>query len=182
MTDKERILLCLVQTLFCRSLYNSESIVKWRESQPGIMSGKNPLQPGDLVVAASTIIPNKYMVGFVNRVLPDCVVIREIGGDSLCNYYNERFYRIEKEILGYEILEGIEYITYRKILKAFAQSDNSYLIRFHSLSFKEKICTVSARKAFEDEKLFEISFKFSRKTTIKEITEALNKAASGITP
>lgn len=178
MTDKERILLCLVQTIFCRSLYDSENSTKWRESQPEIMGTGNPLQPGDLVVASSTITPNEYMVGFVHRVLPDCVVIREIGGDRLCNYYNERFFRIDKEILGYEILEGTEYITYNKVLKAFAQSDNSYQIRFKEISFKDKTCVVAARKVFSNEKLFEISFKYSKRTTIKEITERLNDAAS----
>lgn len=177
MTDKERILLCLVQTIFCRSLYDSENSTKWRESQPEIMGTGNPLQPGDLVVASSTFTPNEFMVGFVYRVLPDCVVIREIGGNRLCNYYNERFFRIEKEILGYEILEGTEYITYNKVLKAFAQSDNSYQIRFKEISFKDKTCVVAARKVFSNEKLFEISFKYSKRTTIKEITEKLNDAA-----
>lgn len=175
MTDKERILMCLVTAIFRRSLYDSESISQWKASQPGIIGGINPLIPGDLVIASTAIDPNEFMVGFVERVCADHVVIREIGGDRLCRYYNEYFYRIDKKILGNEILEGTQYITYRKVLKAFSKSDHSYMIRFHSISFDKNMCTVSARKCFSDETLYTVSFKYNKKTTVKSIVEILNK-------
>ena len=131
--------------------------------------------PGDLVMASTTLDPNEFMVGFVERICADHVVIREIGGNRLCNYYNEHFYRIDKEILGNEILEGTQYVTYRKVLKAFSKSDNSFMIRFQSISFDKNICTVSARKCFSDETLYTVSFKYNNKTTIKSIVEILNK-------
>ena len=56
------------------------------------------------------------MVGFVEKVDEenDCVVIREIGSERLCNYSNEFFTVINKEKLGYEILEGVQYKIYKK--------------------------------------------------------------------
>lgn len=92
--------MCLVAEIFRRSLYDSESVNRWKNSQPGIISGDNPLISGDLVMASTTLNPNEFMVGFVERVCLDHVVIREIGGDRLCDYYNEHFYRIDKKNTG----------------------------------------------------------------------------------
>ncbi len=177
MTDKERILLYLVSGVVCRSLYDSESVKKWRDMQPGIIGGSNPLQPGDLVVAATAIEPHDFMVGFVDQICPDCVVIREIGGKRLCNYYNELFYRVDKDILGYEILEGIEYETYRKVLKAFDKTEYSDRIRFQSIHFEGKTCVVKSRRSYSDETVCAISFEYNKRTTIKSITELLDKSA-----
>ena len=62
---------------------------------------------------------NDFLVGFIDHLENDCVVIREIGSNRLCNYYNESFSVINKEKLGYELLEGVQYKTYQKALKAF---------------------------------------------------------------
>lgn len=38
MTDKERILLWLVNRLYANALYAGEKIIKWREMQPSLFS------------------------------------------------------------------------------------------------------------------------------------------------
>lgn len=82
--------------------------------------------------------------------------------------------RIDKTLLGYEILEGTQYLTYQKALKAFSNSDKSYTYMFKSISFDDDICTVEARKAFSNDAVFSIKFKYNSKTTIKSILALIN--------
>lgn len=178
MTDKERILIYLVDRIFMGALYSPDSVRKWREDQPGIFKHDKRLMPGDLVAGMSAITPNEFLVGYVDKVLPECVVIREIGSKRLCNYYNERFMRIDKSMLGYEILEGMQYATYQKVLKAFSRSNNSYGIRFQSIEFEGKTCIVNARQVFSDETVYTVRFSYNSKTSIKSVVERLNDAAS----
>ena len=180
MTDKERILLCLVNRLYIKSLYGTGDRQKWLEMQPGLHQRNNSLCPGDLVTTATTIAPNAFMVGYVQEVCSDHVVIREIGSEQACNYYNEHFHKIDKDLLGYEILEGVQYKTYGKVLKAFEKSKRSYSIRFQSIEFYEKMCTVKGRKVFSDETVYTIAFEYKAKTSIKSIVDLLDKAADGI--
>ena len=175
MTDKERILLALLNRVYMRALYGSrDELEKWRDMQPGILSGKNQLQPGDLVTVMTTITPNAFMVGYVHEVRNECVVLREIGSDCLCNYYNERFLKIDKEILGYEVLEGEEYRLYKKVLKAFSDAE-PYRLRFRSIRFDGKTCIISGREMFEDNAVFEASFRYNKKTTIKSIRKLIEQ-------
>ena len=164
----------LVNRLYANALYNREKIIKWRDIQPSIISNNNPLKVGDLVTTQTTFKPNDFIVGYVEEIQKDCVVIREIGSKRICNYYNECFMRIDKEILGNEILEGIQYLTYQKVLKGFSNSDKSYSYRFKSISFDNDICTVEARKVFSNDAVFSIKFKYNSKTTIKSITTLIN--------
>ena len=114
-----------------------------------------------------------FCVGFVDSVCDDRVVIREIGSERLCNYYNESFTKINKEKLGYEILEGIQYKTYQKVLKAF--SDIDYWTCFRSIEFEGNKCIVTSRKKFEDEISGTVEFEYNSKTTIKSIVGFLEK-------
>lgn len=82
--------------------------------------------------------------------------------------------RIDKSLLGNEILEGTQYLTYQKVLKSFSNSDKSYSYRFKSISFDNDVCTVEARKSFSNDAVFSIKFKYNSKTTIKSITALIN--------
>ena len=62
MTDKERILMWLVNRLYANALYSRDKISKWRDIQPSIISNDNPLQVGDLVTTQTTITPNDFIV------------------------------------------------------------------------------------------------------------------------
>lgn len=114
MRDKERILMIIIS----RIIPGLTSCTAKKEDyiRPFIFN-THELKAGDLVMTNTTIFPNEFMVGFVHEVKSDCVVIREIGSKKLCNYYNETFSVINKEKLGYEILEGVQYKTYQKVLK-----------------------------------------------------------------
>lgn len=176
MSDKERILISLVNAIYSKALYIPAERNKWLDMQPGLFSDRNPLQPGDLVTTVTTIEPNEFMVGFVHEVKKDSVVIREIGSDRLCDYANELFYRIDKTVIGYDILEGAQYQTYRKVLKAFEKQDHSYTYRFKSISFDGETCTVEGRRAFSNETAFTFSFDSYSRKTIKAITGMVNMA------
>ncbi len=86
---------------------------------------------------------------------------------------NEKFLKIDKELLGYEILEGTQYKVYQKALKAFKRLGGA--ARFHSIEFHDNICTLRARKWFSDTPFAKISFPYSSKTTIKQIAENLER-------
>ncbi len=131
------------------------------------------LEKGDLVYANTSIYPNDFCVGFVDSVHSDKTVIREIGSKRLCDYYNESFTKINKEKLGYEILEGVQYQTYKKVLKAFSNIEGR--TRFRSIEFDGNKCTVTSRNKFENEISGTVEFEYNSKTTIKHITNLLNK-------
>ncbi|WP_099467855.1 hypothetical protein [Konateibacter massiliensis] len=174
MTDKERILMTIITrvipglTYCCHSYEDREKYVK------SYMLNRNGLEKGDLVFANTSIKMNDFVVGFIEDFKPECTVIRELGSNRLCNYYNESFSVINKDKLGYEILEGIQYKIYQKVLKAFSDY-SSYSARFHSIEFNNKICTVKSRKMFSNEPTHEFSFKYNSKTTIKEIGKLLEE-------
>ncbi len=172
MTDKERILSAIISKIIPSMFYGFGE--ERKDYIENCMLRLSKLNKNDLVVAATSIYPNDYSVGFVHEVKDDCVVIRKIGSEKLCNYYNEEFYKINKEKLGYEILEGLQYKMYKKVMKAFEYT--SYWTRFKGISFDKDKCTVQAREAFENELFFEVSFKFNKKTTIAEIGKILEKA------
>lgn len=91
---------------------------------------------------------------------------------KLCDYYNESFTRINKEKLGYEILEGIQYKTYQKVLKAFSKY-TGYWTHFRSIEFEGDKCIVTARNKFENEISGRIEFRYTSKTSIKHIGDLL---------
>lgn len=173
MTDKERILSAVIANVIPRLIYGSFN----REREDYVedcMLNPSKLNKGDLVFARTSIYPNDFSVGFVHEIKEDCVVIRKIGSDKLCNYYNEGFAKINKERLGYEILEGLQYKTYKKVLKAFEYTN--YCTRFKGISFDENKCTVQARTMFKNDLLFEVTFEFDKKTAVMEIGKILEKA------
>lgn len=175
MTDKERILMTIITRIIPGLMYYGYSYEKREEYVKSYMLDTTGLQCGDLVFANTTIYPNDFVVGFIHEIKPDCVTIREIGSDRICNYYNEAFTKINKDKLGYEALEGIQYEVYQKIITAFRKYA-TYNSRLKKVSFDGDICTVAGRKKFSDETMFEISFKYNKKTTIKSIGKLINEA------
>ena len=172
MTDKERILMAIITRIIPGLLYGSFD--KKEEYVKSYMLNPSGICKGDLVFANTSLNINDFVVGFVDHVESDCVVIREIGSNRLCNYYNESFSVINKEKLGYEILEGVQYKIYQKVIKAFGNFTN-YYTRFKSISFDGNMCTVQARKAFENDLFFAVSFPFNSKTTIASIGKLLKE-------
>lgn len=172
MTDKERILMAVITRIIPGLLYSpfdqKEEYVK------SCFLNNSGISKGDLVFANTSIAINDFVVGIIDHIEEDCVVIREIGSDRLCNYYNESFSVINKEKLGYEMLEGIQYRIYQKVLKAFGKFTN-YHTRFKSISFDGNICTVQARRSFKNDLTFEVSFPFNSKTTVASIGRLLKE-------
>lgn len=168
MTDKERILMIIVSRIIPGLMYSNFN--KRDEYVKSYMLEPSKLQHGDLVFANTSIFPNDFMVGFVEQIDNDrgCVVIREIGTKRLCNYFNESFSVINKEKLGYEVLEGVQYKTYQKVLKAFSKYAD-YCTRFKSISFDGDKCTIQSRKMFSNDLDNEWTFEYNNKTSIKSI-------------
>lgn len=174
MTDKERILMAIITRIIPGVMYSrgskQDEYIKLRFLHP------EKLQPGDLVYANTFRAMHDFAVGFVQRIDSDhgCVVIREIGSNRLCDYYNEGFTVINKDKLGYQILEGLQYKTYEKVLKAFHKHDH-YMTRFKSIEFDGDTCTVQSRQPFEGETKAEFSFEYDSKTTIRSIVKMLKE-------
>lgn len=170
-------------TIACQLLTWGKGIRKMRDKERILMIIISRIIPGLTSCTAKKedyIRPfifntHEFMVGFVHEVKSDCVVIREIGSKKLCNYYNETFSVINKEKLGYEILEGVQYKTYQKVLKAFSKY-TSYSTRFRSIEFSSNTCTVTSRIMFKNDKNGEISFEYNQKTKISDIGKLLEKA------
>lgn len=174
LTDKERILMVIITRIISGLAWCCHNYSDRDDYIESNMLGKMQLDKGDLVYANTSIRPNDFCVGFVEETKEDCVVIREIGSDKLCEYFNESFTRINKDKLGYEVLEGVQYKTYQKVLKAFSDY-TSYGTRFKSISFDGDICTVAARSMFSDDVNFEVTFTYNSKTTIKSIGKLLEE-------
>lgn len=173
MSDKERILSALVRRIYIDAMYGDNSAKKWREIQPSLFytSNETPLLPGDLVIASTTVTPNEFSVGFVDEVIDNTTtVIREIGTDRLCKYSNEQFLRIDTSIIGYEILEGIQYELYKKAREAFSYT---VLHRFCNISFTENVCILSGRKMFETQPSITVQFEYDINTSVEYIAELL---------
>jgi hypothetical protein len=172
MTDKERILMVIVSRIIPGLMYLNQK----NDYVKSYMLEPSKLQRGDLVFANTSIYPNDFMVGFVEQIDNDhdCVVIREIGTKRLCNYYNESFSVINKEKIGYEVLEGTQYKTYQKVLKAF-RNYADYCTRFKSISFDKDICIIQSRQMFSNDLSKEWSFKYDSKTSIKSIGNLITK-------
>jgi hypothetical protein len=175
MGDKERILMMIVTRVITRLMYSTfndrDKIVKSH-----MFEQLELLKRGDLVFTTTTIVPNDFMVGFVEEVDKEnqCVVIREIGSKKLCRYYNEWFTVINKKEIGYEYLEGVQYKTYIKVLKAFSKYAE-YGTKFKSISFEGNVCTIQSRQMHSNDLENEWSFKYDSKTTIKSIGEIISK-------
>lgn len=175
MTDKERILMAIVTRIIPGLLYGSFN-AKEEYVKPQMLD-TSKLSKGDLVFANTSIAINDFIVGFVDHLEENCVVIREIGSNRLCNYYNEAFTVINKEKLGYEVLEGLQYKIYQKVLKAF-EKYTGHSTKFKNIDFNEGMCIVQAREIFKTDLFFEISFPFNSKTTISSIGKLLKEKES----
>lgn len=170
--DKTRILMLLVNSIYTKMLYAPEWVKKQHDTQPGFLY-ENPdceIKVGDLVTGMTSIWYNDFLVGYVTEVRSDGLMIREIGSDRVCFYSNERFLRIDKEILGEEILEGEEYKLYQKSLKAFSECVG---FRYCGIKFDKNKVFLSARKDFETEPAFVVEFYYNSKTTIKSIVKKI---------
>lgn len=174
MKDKERILMALLKNIYASCLFDEKSVGDFRALNNDY-SGKRVYEVGDLVVAFTTITPNEYMVGYVHNICDDCVEIREIGSDRICKYYNESFIKIDKSIIGYEILEGVQYKTYQKALKAVSRA-SCFNYRFGGIEFSGNVCMLGIRKVFSEEEIASVSFKYNSKTTISRIEELVDDA------
>ncbi len=179
MTDKERILMLLVQRILSAALYAPEKVREWMHNQPGIITHdpERELKVGDLVVASTSFEANDFLVGFVHEP-PDhngTVVIREIGSNRLCNYGNEMFLRIPKDLLGEEVYEGLQYQTVLKVRKAFAKAAYPYTVRYAGCEFTDHFVLIKGRKVFSNEIVVSFSIPYTSKTSIKSIVQRINE-------
>lgn len=177
MNDKERILYTLVQRIYMKALYGDPGEVrKWRDAQPGMLTGLNPLQKGDLVIAATSLEASPFMVGYYEgQSETGGALIREIGSDRLCDYANEWFYRIEKSILGPEILDGERYALYKKVENA-AQDINGDTYYVTAFELDDYSCKISLRKCWRKNEIRNIRLPIEKTSSIEDIRAGLSAA------
>jgi len=191
MNDKERILtvildrLSLTQTL-CLS-GTSEKMFDDRDGRQYAHFGAyddRPIQKGDLVLASTGGI-SEWKIGWVHQVIDrDTIVMREIGGERLCNYGNERFQRI----VGIDeslLLEGDRYQFQQKVLRAFRKGDE-YMYRFGGVTFLDDgQAEIWTREAFggftphNPSKPYSFFMKWNKRTSVKRILATMRENGYG---
>lgn len=165
MTDKERILSYLLRTMF----FEDKAPVKKNEYR---MFATDKAKVGDIVVSM-TSFPNDFSIGYAEEINNEYVLVREIGSKRKCKYYNEAFYSFDMEKLSkIQLLEGTEYKTFIKVEKALKYC----WLRFKDINFQNGVCYVDLREIFQDETYASFKFKYTSKTTIKEIVNVMNKS------
>jgi len=174
----------IISRIYPRFLFDKNPD-RYMDAQTGL------IKKGDLVLAATSGV-HEFTVGYVDMVLTESeMVIREIGSKKTCKIHNEQFYKIPIELLSkYEILEGLQYAIYKKVLKAIYKVERLHYRnllnegapkRFHSLDFRDNMCIVKLRRKWEQDTCQSFEFKYSKITTIKELVSLINGQQGGIT-
>ena len=73
-----------------------------------------------------------------------------------------------------EILEGVQYKIYQKTIKAF-EKYTKYYTRFKSVRFDGNMCTVQARKAFENDLYLKYHFRLTVKNHNRQHRKAIKR-------
>lgn len=190
LTDRERILTRIIDALSTAQLlapggrrYEESAFTGhdghvyahfayWREPKAG-----------ELVLAKTGGI-SEWKIGFYVEKLSDAyggAVIREIGGNLLCNYSNESFVPIVG-LHKTDLLEGDQYLTYQKVLAAFRRGDE-YCYRFGGVDFEGSEMLVWIREVFggmgRDSTPFSVRMKWDKRSTIKQILDAMRAGGYG---
>lgn len=190
MNDRERILTTIIRNLYTTQLFCSRGMseldfVDKYNGQIYTHFGVNetlPIQVGDLVIGVTGGIAD-FSIGFVHEIHNTShMVIREIGTNRLCNYSNESFKRITG-LSETELLEGEQYLFYRKLLKAFGKADD-YWYRFGGTKFHpENIVEVWIRQRYggltEPSMPFSFTMKWNKRMSIKKIIETMRENGYG---
>jgi len=184
MTDKERILMRLVQRLaFGASQHQYMLEAEGRKSLCGFEFHRRQPEIGDLVIAESTRMMNDWVVGWVAGFNePDTTVIREIGSDRLCDYSNESW-KVLTDTDHEHFLEGKERKFYEKVCKAFARG-GEYQHRYGGLSFDGATATITVREVWDGHGVeayapVDVVMKWNSRTTINAILQAMEDAGYG---
>jgi hypothetical protein len=192
--DKERILMNIINRLYStmvlapnpKGFSRKDFIDRWSSGEHlyvHIARYQDP-KPGDLVLC-KTMNVNDWKIGwYVQCVGYSEAMIREIGTQRICHVSNEDF----APIVGMpydEILEGDEYVFYRKVLKAFYRG-YEFNYRFGGVTFDGRDATIWVREAFgglgdlhHQSKPFPVPIHWNKKTTIKSILQTMRDHGYG---
>lgn len=196
MTDKERILMNIIQELRTTSAlgpagkpWDSEA---YRDDNGGYYVhfapwiGDDEMQPGTLVICETSYVGPWKIAYLVRRVEYGRWIIREIGTDRLCDMGNEKFV----PIIGMspsQLWEGDQYRFSQKVIQAFALGDEMWY-RYGGMEFDaDGKATVSVRARYggmlqfgkHGAKPFQIQISWTPQMTVEEILEVLKAGGYG---
>ncbi len=167
MTDKERVLLKLVQLMGLYGRFDDCHSFK-------VKSFGDP-KPGDLVICSTGRgEPHRWTVGYwVERIGGSSGVVREIGTDALCHVTNESFRVVEGA--GEEVeFDRLRWKAYKKVLSALRRGRAyGHGVCFHSMIFEGRVATVSLREKWKQEISQTFRIKFYARTTVREVHSIL---------
>ena len=132
---------------------------------------------GDLVIAQSSIYPNRWTIGWFESGGNHEYVIREIGTGMLCNYSNETFVPI-RGLQSTELLEGKERAFYFKVLKALRQG-GEYRYTFGGIKFNGPDVNVTIRERYNDTVPFDVVIPYQPRMSITKIVALLREGGYG---
>lgn len=185
LTDRERILVNVVRQMHstmimkCKADFLS-SAVNGECDYAHFSCMKKP-SPGDLVLAQTGGDPQWKIGWYVEPIGHDGAVIREIGGNALCNYTNESFHPLVGMHKTY-LLEGEQYKAHLKVLAAFRKGDE-HAYRYGGVDFEGDEMIVTVREWHggfgRDSHPFKVRMKYGKKTTVKSILANLRAGGYG---
>jgi hypothetical protein len=185
MTDKERILLWLVQKLSRAATKRKEWGV-WMESGFCFSSP----EPGDLVICETARSTHEWIVGWYVKRLHDGAQLRELGTDRLCNVTNESFGIIRgvDRSQNLELLEGWQHRFACKVRRWFWREHNNYGSwygpTFSHIEFPEqRLARIWVRARFGGSRAgeqmaipYSFDMRFSSRTTCAQIADSAKAA------
>jgi len=139
--------------------------------------GECHIKEGDLVLCL-TNPAHDWAIGFVHEVYDqNHLMIREIGGNRVCEVYNESF-AIIRGMPDLEILDGDRYEFRRKVIKAFKWGDE-FPHRFSHIEFDGTDAVIWVRFAWGTGDPFSIPITWDNRTTIKSILAHMREHGYG---
>lgn len=171
MTQKEKLLTYLCRRLAGEAMFPKRNMEMYEQMKEEL------IEVGDLVMCSSSGVHDWSIGTLVEKGAGFDIpwVIKEIGGERLCNITNDSFYKIPKDwIPDKYLITDEEFKVYEKCIKALRKCEYGTL--YHSISFDGKECTLNIRKKWSRSIFKTVKFTYNSKTTIKSIVELVEKA------
>ncbi len=190
MKDKERMLMAIVSAL------------QFANHEPGedghiyLDFSKRKIQPGEIVISVSSGIHEWTAAIFVKYLESHYYLIRELGGTKTCRLYHDALSVLrnirENPYYGPLLLEGDDYIFYRKTIAAFKRGrDSDHFL--DKIEFPEKhtarifvrvkwwgIAKENITPSTLTYRPFSFEMHWTKKTTIQAILDALIEHGYGM--
>lgn len=186
--DRERLLTTIILRLRTTMVLASKARNDYSDERGGeyvhfkFSLDATNLVPGQLVLCETSGVHRFTIAVVVSPIDYSTCLIREFGSNRTCRMANEGF-AVLAGMSESDLLEGDEYQTYRKIIKAFGKTKD-YVYRFGGARFsKDGTVTVTIREVWGGRNgqsvPFDVTFAWHKRMSIKAIVAKLREGGLG---